>query len=175
MTCTAVGYMPMPSSFPYRDIFLKGRPKHEKYSPFWIKHPPMSAAHRAKIFSPFDALAGFDEAIAAKDVLYEPKRVLSEGEMEELNRKLSYLNSLTYNGTVARSNRPEVTVTYFVPCRDKNNEWYECGGLYREYTGVVQKVDYTVGSVIKFEDGCEIAFADIAQIQLATQEVEINQ
>ena len=132
----------------------------------------MSAAHRAKIFSPFDALAGFDEAIAAKDVLYEPKRVLSEGEMEELNRKLSYLHSLTYNGTAARSNRPEVTVTYFVPCRDKNNEWYECGGRYKEYTGVVRNVDFTVECAIVFEDGYDIAFADIVQITRAEQEEE---
>lgn len=30
------------------------------------KHPPMSAADRAKIFAPFAALKGYEEAIAAK-------------------------------------------------------------------------------------------------------------
>ena len=59
-----VGYMPMPAGFEYRALFLHGRPRHQKYDTFWIKHPPMNVTHRAKIFSAFDALAGFDDCIA---------------------------------------------------------------------------------------------------------------
>ena len=69
-----VGYMPMPVSFHYRALFLQGRPRHEKFDDFWLKHPPMDHVHRAKIFAPFDALAGFDDCIHAKGVLYEEKK-----------------------------------------------------------------------------------------------------
>ena len=58
-----IGYMPMPISFRYKTLFLMGRPRHEKYDDFWRKHPPMDHVHRAKIFAPFDALAGFDDII----------------------------------------------------------------------------------------------------------------
>lgn len=58
-----IGEMSMPVNFKYRKLFLHGRPKHEKFDDFWRKHPPMGTVHRAKIFAPFDALVGFDEAI----------------------------------------------------------------------------------------------------------------
>ena len=64
MNTTVIGYMPMPADFRYRSVFLHGRPKHEKYDDFWRCHPPMNIVHRAKIFAPFDALAGFSECIA---------------------------------------------------------------------------------------------------------------
>lgn len=80
-----VGYMPMPAAFHYRSLFLQGRPRHEKYDDFWIRHPPMDHVHRAKIFAPFDALAGFDDCINSKDVLYEEKRILSGSEKDDLN------------------------------------------------------------------------------------------
>ena len=52
-----------------------------------------------------------------------------------------HYRSLTYNGRAARMNRPQATVTYFVPCPDKHNSWYNRGGQYRSYTGTVKKVD----------------------------------
>ena len=55
-----VGSMAMPVNFKYEDALRKGRPIHEKWDEFWMKHPPMPASRWAKIFSPFDALAGFD-------------------------------------------------------------------------------------------------------------------
>ena len=54
------------SSFRYRKVIEKGKPVHNKGDDFYIKHPPMDLSRRAKIFSPFDALKGYDEAIAAK-------------------------------------------------------------------------------------------------------------
>lgn len=62
---SAVGDMAMPVNFRYRDVFLKGRPQHDRYDPFRIRHPRMDRRKRAKIFAPFDALKGFSEAIAA--------------------------------------------------------------------------------------------------------------
>ena len=59
----ALGYMPMPAAFSHKTVFLHGRPIHQKYDDFWIRHPPMNIRHRAKIFAPFAALRGFDECI----------------------------------------------------------------------------------------------------------------
>ena len=55
--------MRMPSAFRYRDVFLKGKPRHERYDAFRIRHPEMDPGRRAKIFAPFDALQGFGEEI----------------------------------------------------------------------------------------------------------------
>ena len=60
---SAIGYIEMPPDFKYKAVYLKGRPKHNKNDEFWIKHPPMSVSKWAKIFSPFDALRGFGDAI----------------------------------------------------------------------------------------------------------------
>ena len=138
---TTIGYMPMPDHFPYRSIFLKGRPKHEKYDDFWRRHPPMDPVHRAKIFAPFDALAGFGECIAGKEVEYSPRQDLGEGEKEELDRKLAVLQRLTRNGREARKNRPQVTIRYFSPCTDVNSEAYGTGGTCKTISGICRKVD----------------------------------
>ena len=62
--------------------------------------------------SPFDALEGFSDAVASKEVLYEFRRELSDEQREQLGRKLSVLQSLTANSRMARANRVRVTVTY---------------------------------------------------------------
>ena len=74
-----VGFMQMPAGFRYKEVLRRGRPKHEKYDSFWIRHPPMPTSRWAKIFAPFDALYGFDDRIAGKEVLYCERKVLSEG------------------------------------------------------------------------------------------------
>jgi len=56
--------MSMPEDFPYRDVFLRGRPVHPEGSPFSLRHPSMECGRRAKIFAPFDALKGFGEEIS---------------------------------------------------------------------------------------------------------------
>lgn len=66
-----VGVMAMPVNFRYRDVFLKGRPRHDRYDPFRIRHPRMDRRKRAKIFAPFDALKGFSEAVAAAGQMAE--------------------------------------------------------------------------------------------------------
>ena len=58
----------MPVNFRYREVFLKGKPRHDRCDAFRIRHPVMDRGKRAKIFAPFDALRGFDEAIAATTV-----------------------------------------------------------------------------------------------------------
>lgn len=157
-----VGFMPMPDHFPYRALFLHGRPRHKKYDTFWVKHPPMNITHRAKIFSAFDALAGFGDCISSKQVEYCDRRYLSEGEREELARKLAVLRQLTYNGKAARKNRPQVTVEYFSPCTDKNNFAYGTGGNYEYVTGTCLKVDEVCGTITI--DETSVAIEDISDI-----------
>ena len=60
---STIGAMAMPKGFKYREVFLKGKPKHGPADRFLLRHPAMDVGHRAKIFSPFDALKGFSEAI----------------------------------------------------------------------------------------------------------------
>ena len=62
-----LGYMAMPANFQYRDVAVKGRPEHRGWDSFTIRHPPMPASRWAKIYAPFDALKGFDEAIEAQE------------------------------------------------------------------------------------------------------------
>ena len=150
----------MPADFPYRTIFLKGRPQHEKYDDFWLRHPPMNPGRRAKIFAPFDALAGFDDAVASKEVLYEPKRHLSESEKERLDKRLRLLAALTRNGKEARQNRPAAEVTYFVPCSDKNSFAYGLEGTYNTVAGFVERVSRYAITI----DGKDIPLEDVAGI-----------
>ena len=51
-----IGAMQMPAGFKYKEILRRGRPSHEKWDSFFIKHPPMAPSRWAKIFAPFDAL-----------------------------------------------------------------------------------------------------------------------
>lgn len=60
-----LGNMPMPCDFKYADVYRTGRPHHNRYDDFSLRHPPMPAANWAKIFSPFAALRGFSELIAS--------------------------------------------------------------------------------------------------------------
>ena len=59
-----IGCMEMPADFRHAELFRLGRPHHEKFDDFWLRHPFMDPAHRAKIFAPFDALEGFSEELA---------------------------------------------------------------------------------------------------------------
>ena len=82
--------------------------------------------------------------------------------MEELNRKLCYLHTLTMNGRLARQNRPTVAITYFSPCTDIENDWYGCGGQYKTINGTVLRVE--MDSIrIKTNNGERtISFSDIS-------------
>ena len=156
-----VGYMPMPAGFPFKDLFYKGRPRHDRNDAFRIRHPEMNHTHRAKIFAPFDALAGFSEAIASKEVLYEPKRQLSETEKAMLDARLQKLQPRACDGPAARKNLPQAVITYFVPCSDKDSFAYGLEGTYNTVSGNVEKTDtYTITI-----DGLCIPLEDVADIR----------
>ena len=153
----------MPADFRYREVFLRGKPQHDRYDSFRIKHPEMNVGHRAKIFSPFDALKGFSEAVAAKNVLYENKRELEKEERDELDRKIHILHNLTWNGRMAKENKVRVSVSYYVPCSDKNNESFGLRGQYKTIAGICWNVDPEVFRTIRV-DKQTIGFEDILSI-----------
>ena len=160
----AIGVMPMPANFRYRNVFLKGKPRHDRYDPFRIRHPEMPPAKRAKLFAPFDALRGFDFAILMKNEIYKNRVIMSPEDREELDRRLSILHNLTYNSRIARANRPQVTVTYYEPCSDVNSEAYGSQGQYKTITGICRKVDAEATKTILIDD-MRIPMEDIRKIE----------
>ena len=146
--CAPIGKMAMPANFRYTEIFRRGRPRHGKpgllstYDAFYIKHPPMDTRRRAKLFAAFDALSGFDDRIAAKEVLYRERQILTDEEREELDRRLAIIRSFAPDTRTARKNRFYIEATYFVPCRDPESESFASGrGHYQTAAGIVRKVD----------------------------------
>ena len=160
-----LGYMPAPVDFKYADVLAAGRPVHKQRDIFAIKHPAMALGKRAKIFSPFDALKGFTEAVEAKDELYVERIELSEDECAELDNVIADLRELVCNGSAARENSITVTVTHFVLCVDADNDAYGYRGQYVKTTGVVSCIDPVVRKTITV-DGKRIRFEDIARINI---------
>ena len=159
----SLGVMSMPAGFRYRDVFLKGRPKHDRFDSFRIKHPQMDVGKRAKLFAPFDALRGFNFAILMKNELYEDQMVLSPEDQEELDRRFEILHNLTYNGRIARDNCVQVRVIYYEPCSDVNSESYGSQGQYKTITGICWNVDAEVTKTI-LVDEMRIRMEDIREI-----------
>ena len=160
----AIGGMAMPENFKYEGVFRKGRPRHEFYDTFRIRHPKMPSGKRAKIFAPFDALKGFSEAISSKDVVYMDRIEPDQERLAELNRRLTILHELTANGRLARENRVPVDVTYYEPCEDENSEAWGFRGRYRTVSGICRMVDQDLCHTICV-DGTDIAFEDILRIE----------
>jgi len=73
-------------SFRYRGVLEKGKPVHDKNDSFSIRHPAMDLSRRAKIFSPFDALKGFNEELIKTE---ESLEALQAG-ISHLQKKIRY-------------------------------------------------------------------------------------
>ena len=166
-----VGSMMMPGNFKYQDVLSRGRPIHEKWDDFRMKHPPMPASRWAKIFSPFDALAGFDEAIKSKEELYVPRVELDEDERSDLNHTISVLHGLTWNSRMARVNHVVVSVTFFAPCTDRNNGAYSLGtGKYETLTGAVLRAEENTLLLQTDSRRRGLSFDDIREIRIHPKE-----
>lgn len=158
-----------PADFLYMDVLRHGPPQHDEFDPFRLKHPSMDVSRRAKIFAPFDALCGFDDALAAREIQYEPFRELDEERAGELNRKLIFLRPLVENSRAARENRIRIAITYFCPCSDPESEGYEILGQYRTLDGILKKID-PVRCRLLLEDQW-IDLEDIYDIQAPAEEL----
>ena len=166
-----VGDMHMPGDFRHRDAFDRGRPEHDPYDPFSIRHPRMDVGHRAKIFAPFDALRGFGEAVASKDILYEDFAQPEQDDMDELNRTAYRIRELIPDSRAAQRLQLQVAVTYFEPCRDVTNEAYAVRGQYRSIRGVCMGIDAEVSGTVTV-DGERIELADIVRLVICGDDAD---
>lgn len=123
----------------YDDIIDLPRPKSA--------HEPMPMSARAAQFSPFAALTGYEDAIDETARLTDARVELGESAVEELERKLTDLAAHI-------SERPEISVTYFVPDGRKS------GGVYVTRTGALKRIDELERALV-FADGARIAVGDI--------------
>lgn len=112
--------------------------------------PRMSMIDRAAQFSPFAALTGYDAAIKETGRLTDDRIELSEESRAALDGKQQLLLDNL-------ADRPEVSVTYFVP-----DEW-KSGGAYVTVTGRVKKVDKFERLLI-LTDGTKIPLDEIQDL-----------
>ena len=96
--------------------------------PVSLKHPRMSVSDRAAQFAPFAALIGYDDAIDETGRYTDNMAELSEDAKELLDRKQIFLSHII-------DEKPEITVTYFVPDSKKS------GGEYRKVSGKLKAID----------------------------------
>lgn len=158
---TGIGAMQMPDDFRYRKAFIKGMPVHDKWDSFRAKHPAMPRSRWAKIFAPFDALKGFDEAIGSKRNIYVDRIELEEDSLQELNLQLNILKNYTWNSRMAWQNRIAVTITNFQQTAETDQ------GKYVDISGMVLGVDEVNESVtLQTPDGrTVIYFENILKIK----------
>lgn len=122
--------------------FRSGRPRHMFLDDFCLKHPAMDLKRRAKIFSPFDALRGFGDAISSKETSYTDRILLDDSEQRSLNRKLFLLHNYTCTDRMSKENRILVTITRFLPREDSRDlAFLSDQGIYTKISGMVLKVD----------------------------------
>lgn len=147
----------------YADILHSSRPEPP------IKHPRMSIANRAKIFSPFAALRGFEEEISDEGAskLLVKKVELSDEEKNELSNRLLQVKK-----------GMRVTVRYFVHVTAVAGQYVSMTGtvplidpVYSELRLMPETIQKTIGigkglaAVIPFDDICEITGEGITSIE----------
>ena len=130
---------------PYTDII--DLPHHVSRN-----HPQMPLRDRAAQFAPFAALTGYEAVVGETARLTTVKRELDAQEAEELNRQLAAVIEHL-------SERPEVTVEYFVPDERK------AGGAYVTVTGRARHVSVPEKTLV-MADGTVIPMDDIAVLAM---------
>ena len=128
------------NDFSYQDIIDQVRPISKR-------HSPMANADRAKQFSPFAALKGYEEALQLKQKRYTPRIELTEDAKSLLDRKLHNLRQWLENGQ-----KPIVTIRYFVPktVRNPGKTLDESDielGSYLEINGAAEKINSEMRSI----------------------------
>lgn len=134
----------MAEKFPYEDII--NLPHHELTT-----RQRMPRINRAASFAPFAALTGYDDAVRETARLTSERIELDEGTKEILNNKLRI--ALDKAGE-----RPEISITYFLPDKKKS------GGAYVTVKAVIKRIDEFERLVI-FTDKSSIPIDDIYEIE----------
>ncbi len=133
----------MEISHAYDDILDLERPVSKN-------HRPMSLQDRAAQFSPFAALTGYEDAITETARLTETRIELTEAQKEQLDYTLQQIRQRL-------SERPEVTVTWFIPDEQKE------GGRYETRTGHLKKLDDYKQELV-FAEGFRVPVADLTEL-----------
>ena len=147
--------------FAYNDILGMARPVHTD-DVFSRRHPRMTQLNRAKLFAPFSALSGFEEAVRAKEVPYVPRHIPDAQEIRALDMALNRLSSLAGTGAQARRSRITVRVEYFEVCVDPHSDAFGRLGLYHTRVGMVRRID-PAGRTLWVED-LAIPFSDLRSV-----------
>lgn len=147
----------------YSDILHASRPEPP------VKHPRMSISNRAKIFSPFAALRGFDDEISNEGAtkLLVKKVELSDEEKNKLSDKLLQVKK-----------GMKITVRYFVRVNENAGRYEDISGtvvtldtVFRELKimpDIPQKamgIEKELATIIPFEDICEITSEEITSVE----------
>ncbi len=132
----------------YKDII--DRPHHTSKT-----RKRMSTLNRAAQFAPFAALTGYEASIAEAKRLTDQKLELDDKMTEILNQKLNFIKEHI-------ADRPEVTVTYFVPDSKKS------GGKYVTLVGNVRLIDQIENSLI-LTDKTEISISEISDLKISNK------
>lgn len=114
------------------------------------KHPRLSMKQRAAQFAPFAALTGFGDAINETSRITENRIELDDEEKLEIDNILQKLINKI-------SNKPKVTITYFIPDLRKT------GGEYKTKIGNLKKID-EYRQLLVLEDKTEIPIKEIIEI-----------
>ena len=133
----------------YDDIINLGRPRSSR--------PKMALRDRAKIFMPFAALKGHDEAIEHQNIQLTERVDLSEEVKEELDKKIGIVEGMKdVEGDVVYN------ITYYKVYEDISREEGRELGKYISITGTKIKVDRLFFKVIL--DEVIVEFRDIQNI-----------
>ena len=147
----------------YADILHLSRPEPP------VKHPRMALSNRAKIFSPFAALRGFDDEISSEGAskLLVKKVELSDEKKDALSDKLLQVKK-----------GMKVVVRYFVRTTENTGKYMSLTGtvvmidpVYRELKVMQDSDRKTVGIekelpvVIPFDDIADLAGDGITNIE----------
>lgn len=133
----------------YDDILHLPRPESA--------HPKMRREDRARLFAPFAALSGHDEAVHARDRVLMPQTVMTEHSRDMLDRKLHRIRK-----------GDAVTVVYFVPRKRSGDDVL---GEYLTISDTVLRADgnerilYLRGQNILFEDLMDVRGAGLDELE----------
>lgn len=125
----------------YEDILYLSRPSSPRKK--------MSNLERAAQFAPFAALNGHSEAMLETARLTEDKIILSEEEIDTINKQLSFL----------KENKSEnIEITYFLEDKRKT------GGSYIHTIGRIKKID-EIEKVLYLDNQTKIKLENIIKIK----------
>ena len=124
------------------------------------RHAHMSGTDRAAQFAPFAALTGHDASIRETARLTDQPMELTEDHKAMLDRTLQYLLEHI-------EERPEVTITYFVPDNKKS------GGAYVSTTGRIIQFTQTQ-SLSVMENQTTVPIHLVYDIQLLSESTALT-